>query len=331
MEKKRLPPINSDIFFYPQEQPGYLRITGPDRQAFLQRQTTNDIDRLSAEKALVTVLTSPTGRILDVLSVIEDDEVLYVLTLPQQGENTYSFLRSRIFFKDKVSISEISQEICQVDLLGPGVGIFLQELGATQPVLEKGAFPFQIAGNSVWVLKYESLGNRLLVGREMWPAVLTELQEKGAKALSTESYQVMRVESGLPAPGHELSEDYSPLETGLQWAVAENKGCYTGQEVLARQINYDKITRSLVGLLMEEVPSIGDQVYIPDSNQPQGQITSIAESRRFGPIALAVIKRPHHLPGNNLIIQSGDKNVSSQTVALPFQESVFPLEQSSSR
>ena len=305
--------------FYEQEKPGYLRITGDDRHTFLQRQTTNDINLLSPERSLVTVLTSPTGRILDVLWVIDEDEAFGVLTLPGQGEQTFNFLSSRIFFMDKVSLVDASHEICQIDLLGPGASEFLQELGAVRNPQENETLSIKIAQIPVRVLFQRNADHRLLIPREACHQVLNELENNGATQLSPESYEILRIETGLPAAGHELTEDYTPLETGFQWTISDNKGCYTGQEVIARQVNYDKITRQLVGLLMSDVPQIGGTLYPLNKEQPVGKITSLALSPRFGPIALAIVKRPFHQPGNELVTHSEEQNITATTTALPFQ------------
>jgi len=305
--------------FYKQENPGYFRITGQDRHDFLQRQTTNDIYLLSPDRYLVTVLTTPAGRILDVLCVFEGDETFDLLTLPGQGEQTFNFLSSRIFFMDKVTLVDASQEICQIDLLGPGVGEFLQAKGAIQNSQQNETITIKMAQIPARVLTQRNAGHHLLIPRETCDQVLHELENNGAAPLSSESYEIMRIEAGLPAARHELTEDYTPLETGFQWAVSSNKGCYTGQEVIARQINYNKITRQLVGLLMSDIPKIGDALYPLEKEQPVGRITSVALSPRFGPIALAIVKRPFQEPGVELVTHYDGHRLTATTTSLPFQ------------
>jgi folate-binding protein YgfZ len=307
------------ITFYQHSNPGYLRITGSDRHSFLQRQTTNNIDLLSPDRSLVTVLTSPAGRILDVLWVIDEDESLGVMTLPGQREQTLNFLQSRIFFMDKVILEDASQGLSQVDLLGSRVREFLEDLSNVQKPADNEILTLNITGFPVKVLVQRDFAHRLLVPQEASRQVLAELEASGAESLSPDSFEILRVESGLPASGNELTEDYTPLETGFRWAVSDNKGCYTGQEVIARQVNYDKITRQLVGLRMSETPQIGDTLYPLDKQQPVGKVTSSALSPRFGPIALAIIKRPFHQPGNELLTGDGEQSITAKTTALPFQ------------
>ncbi len=305
--------------FFQHSDPGYIRIAGSDRHAFIQRQTTNNIDLLSPDRSLVTVLTSPAGRILDVLWVIDEGETFGVLTLPGQGKKTLNFLLSRIFFMDKVTLEEASSEFAQIDLMGSGRNKFLQDLFDTQINFEQDLLTTNIVGIPIRFLVQKNLAHRLLVPKSAIQNMINELEAKGATTLSSDSFEILRVEAGLPAAGHELTEDYTPLEVGFQWTVSDNKGCYTGQEVIARQVNYDKITRQMVGLTMSEIPHIGDTLYPSDHNQPIGKVTSTALSPRFGPIALAIIKRPFHEPGNVLLISNQGQNLTAETTALPFR------------
>ena len=100
-----------------------------------------------------------------------------------------------------------------------------------------------------------------------------------------------RIEAGRPIPGAELTDAYNPLESGMAWVCADDKGCYTGQEIIARQVNYDKITKTLVGLVSDKALVDGAEVQADGRNM--GTVTSAAYSPALGKfIALAVIKRP---------------------------------------
>lgn len=305
--------------FYPQPEAGYLRIGGPDRQSFLQRQSTNDLGLLSPERRVTTVLTSATARILDVLTLISEPEAIGAITLPGLASETTRFLKSRIFFTDKVTVEDGSGEFAQIDLIGPIAAQTLLQLGLNR-VPSQSDFAFgDISGVRVQVVSQHGLGYRLMVAAEEAEKITAALAESGAAQLAPESYAVIRVEAGLAAAGHELTEDYTPLETGLAWAISKDKGCYTGQEVIARQITYDKITRQLVGLKLEEEVKTGDRVWTLEDNKSVGNITSTAFSPRFGQIALAVIKRPYYEPGTKVSIGDLDAAIQATVTPLPFQ------------
>lgn len=306
--------------FYQHESPGYFHIAGEDRRDFLQRQSTNNIDLVSPDTFLVTVLTSPTARIHDVLVVIDEGDLDGVLTLPGRGKETIEFLQSRIFFMDKVTLVDVSQDFVQLDLMGPGTKDLIDQFSGNNQ-LEIGQIQsIESHDISLRILYQRDHEFRLLIPHENAPKVISMLQENGVSPLTTNIFNILRIEAGLPAAGHELTDNYTPLETGLKWTIAEDKGCYTGQEVIARQINYDKITRHLVGVRLNEIPILGESLYPLDNNQPVGKITSTAQSPRFGPIALAIVKRPHNHPGSEIRVGNQEKSIIGSISSLPFQE-----------
>jgi len=309
------------ISYYPIPSSGYLRIGGVDRIEFLQRQTTNDLHLVQPGRAVLTVLTTPAARILDVLYVLPEVEALGVITLPGRNESTRRYLQSRVFFMDKVTVADLSAELAQIDLLGPDIPMFLERLGIN-PLLQ----PDQVAtgvfeGDTVQALALEpsfGLGVRLLLPAGRITAIQTLLEQIGATQLLDEEYSLLRIEGGLPSAGAELTEDYTPLEAGLAAAISSTKGCYTGQEVIARQVTYDKVTQHLCGLEVARRAHPGERVWGLEGS-PVGKITSAVHSPRFGEIALAVLKRPHHEPGADVWVgERFESAVVGRVVALPF-------------
>ncbi len=298
---------------------GCLRIEGEDRQAFLQRQTTNDVRGLAPERAVLTVLTSSTARTLDVLYLLPEETAIAALTLPGRAPATGQFLRSRIFFMDKVSLVDASPASVQIDLFGPRAPQVLERLGAATPEVDQVVdVPWQAL--TLRVLRLQpafGLGFRLLAAQEALQPLCQALAQAGAAALDAATLEVLRIEAGLPAGGAELSETYTPLEAGLKPAISSTKGCYTGQEVIARQITYDKVTQHLAGLRLEAPVEPGVRVYTSEGDLA-GTVTSAALSPRLGALALAVLKRPHHAPGTALRVGGADGQ-PALVAALPFE------------
>ena len=312
--------------FFVHPAPGYFRLSGPDRRAYLQRQTTNDITQLRPGRVLVTVLTSPAARILDVFTLIEQGDLIGILTLPGQGEGTFRFLRSRIFFNDKVALEDTSLEFSLVDVIGPMAPRFLESLGQIQD-LQGDDLLVQHLGDQelrVWQLPELGLrptlrsGLRLLVPTQQLSRLRTSLRDFKSVKLSAEAYDLLRIEAGIPASAHELTEEYTPLETGLGAAISHTKGCYTGQEVIARQITYDKVTRQMVGLKLDVETRVGEDLRQIDTRQAIGKITSATLSPRFGPIALGVVRKPYDQPGSQLLIGDALGGHPGLVIALPF-------------
>ncbi len=295
--------------------PGYLRLSGADRVDFLQRQTTNDIRLLDPTHALTSVLTSPTARILDVLTLLEEGDQIGLLTLSGRSDNTASFLRGRIFFNDDVRLDDLSAEFDQVIIYGPTASDTLASLGMPPPgegEVSRGSFD----GISIAVIGVRGAGepeNHILIPKDFTENAISALKSAGASQISEEIFWLLRIEDGIPSARGELNEAFTPLEVGLQEAaISLTKGCYTGQEIIARQVNYDKVTRRLVGLRLSAPVDPGVQVRA--DGKPAGQITSIASSPRFGVIALAVLKRPYDQAGTHVNVE----DVQAEVIELPF-------------
>lgn len=310
----------SGVVHSPQPDAGFLRLSGEDRLDFLQRQSSNDLHQLAPDRAVVTVLTSATARILDVLWVLEDEGALGVVTLPGRSTQTTSYLKGKIFFMDQVEVEELSGEMAQADLDGSEVQTWLSEQGF-EPRDEPGeVLSGEVAGIAARMVRRTGLsgvGYRALAPGVTMEELSAALTRAGAPALDPDARETLRVEAGLPAADHELTEAYTPLEVGLAEAVSSTKGCYTGQEVLARQITYDKVTRQLVGLRVADPVDEGTRLWA--EGRAVGEITSSARSSRLGPIALGVVRRPHHAPGTALVAgEEEDGGSPAEVVPLPF-------------
>jgi folate-binding protein YgfZ len=300
--------------FYRVPDPGYLRITGADRIDFIQRQTTNDARLLKPDRSQRTVLTTPTARMIDVWRLVMAQDAVDVITLPGRGLTTANYLKTRIFFMDKVTVTDASAEVALFEVFGAETAHVASgiELPGDDRVITA-----TVGGVEIRVIGAPEIDGWLLVVPAGYAGEMAEwLAQAGAVALAPAAYDLLRIEAGRPAVGHELTEDYTPLEANLDAAISDSKGCYTGQEVIARQITYDKVTRRLVGLRLSEIVILGATVSA--DGRSAGTVTSAAESPRFGPIALAVIKRPFFEPGTAVTVGEGENAVHGEVVVLPF-------------
>jgi folate-binding protein YgfZ len=287
-----------------------LLLADADRVDFLQRMTTNDIKRLRPGESCVTVLTSPTAKIVHVFTAMADADVLWLLPAPGDSAALERHLRGQIFFMDKVRVSRPDAPYSRLRVLGPNAAQALEASGiAPLPDVDGG---WRRVGGCI-VLRQETYdlpGYELLVPADRLKQALLSLN---AVALDEMAYTARRIELGRPAPGAELTSEYNPLEAGLEWACADNKGCYTGQEIIARQITYDKVTRTLVGLRAEILLDPGAVVQV--GGREIGRITSSAFSPILqAPVALAILKRPHNAVGMQVIVDEVEATVAS----LPF-------------
>ncbi len=308
--------------WYEIPQPGCLSIRGRDRASYLQRQTTHDVRLLGENRGLPTILTSPNGRILDVLYLVPGPEdSIIALTLPGKGSVTSAYFNQRIFFMDQVTVEDQSAAYAQIDLIGPCRADILSLLGFSQSPEADEILTVAWEGQPVHLLSSSAplwAGWRLLIPAMVVPMIKSILEETGTPRLTDEIYHLLHVESGTPQVDSELTEDFTPLETGLQAAVSDSKGCYTGQEVLARQITYDKVTQKLCGLHLSELPLADHTIW--HAGKQVGKVTSTGISPRFGPIGLGMIKRPHFEPGTQVLVGAQpDQAQAADVCSVPFQ------------
>ena len=300
---------------------GLLSLADADRVDFLQRMTTNDVKALKgtgdAGNSCVTVLTSPTAKIIQVFTVLARADDLLLLPALGATEALARYLRGQIFFMDKVKVSDLTPQFARLRLVGPQA---LTAVAAT-------GLDMQGAGEGEWrgrddllvvaQRQYDLPGFEIVVAQARQEEIATRLAAVGAVVLEgDDTYQARRIELGRPLPGAELAGEYSPLEAGLGWACAENKGCYTGQEIIARQITYDKVTRALVGIAGDAPLSPG--ATLTAGGREVGTVTSTAYSPLLGsPIALAIVKRPNDVPGTELQAEGNSVRVTALPFAAP--------------
>jgi folate-binding protein YgfZ len=293
--------------FYIVPNHGYLVFSGDTREDYLQRQTTNDLSLLSLTRALPNFLTSANGRILEFFTLLQVGESIGMLTQPGHGAGLADYFKKRIFFNDKVTVEDKSAEWVLIELYGPGAESSLRKLGfdclpKPDEVLQSGSLRAIGTPGPAKVM--------VLLARPESDEVLAKLD---AKELGRETRETLRIEA-MQAGDPEFSGEYTPFELRLDRYVSTEKGCYTGQEVLARQVTYDKIVRRLVQVRSDSAIKSGTNVLA--EGKSAGQVTSSASSPRLGHIALAVLRKPFDVGGTGVEL-ADDQNPVAGLVFLP--------------
>jgi aminomethyltransferase len=312
---------------YDEGSAGRIFMRGRDRADLLQRLSTADMLRLPPGQGLRTVLTTAIGRIIDLLTVYALDDALLLVTSPGQGGAVWSHLKKNIFFQDQVTMESAGRSYGQLALFGPHAAALLADL-AGAALDELPLFHTQtieLAGAPTIAARRPGLGGQgftLFVPTAHLDAARAALLETGAAALSDAAFDVLRVEQGYGAFGRELSQEYIPLETGLLDAVSFTKGCYVGQEIIARMESRGRLAKQLRGLKLagdgREWSAIAP-AKLDVEGKEAGDLTSAVLSPRFGPIALAYVRSAHAAPGSRVGIAG--TGLSAEVVELPFGES----------
>ena len=305
---------------------GRVVLRGKDHRDLLQRISTNEINGLKPGEGALTVFLNPRGRILDLVHAVANEDQVLLITSAGNCKRIHEWIDSFVF-REEVTLEESSKDTL-LGLYGPGAGPLLENLTGLanledlRTAWHREAQLGQMRLRIIRTLPLAGSGFFTLVASEDAASVWVALVGAGAVPAGEQALERLRVESGVPALGHELSEDQNPWEASLDQAISLTKGCYTGQEVVARLNTYKKVQRKLAGLAMdaEGLPDVGSQVFQGD--RPIGKVTSSAPSpldRK--PIALAFLALPHPPPGARVEVDSGGTRLAARTRALPFVSS----------
>ncbi|KAI9131222.1 folate-binding protein YgfZ [Acaryochloris sp. CCMEE 5410] len=270
---------------------GRLQFTDQDRLSFLHNQTTNTFKTLKPGEGCESVFVTSTARTIDLVSAYVTEEAVVLLVSPTRRAQLMSWCDRYIFFGDKVKIADITAQTITFSLLGPESSRILHKLGISDlPESPHHHITTQIKGHTVRVASGSGLttpGYTLFadtkVGAELWQA----LTEQGACPLGEKAWEQLRVTEGRPKPGAELTEDFNPLEAGLWQTISFDKGCYIGQETIARLNTYQGVKQRLWGIQLSESVSVDTPITLEDKKV--GVLTSLVETAE-GPVGLGYVK-----------------------------------------
>ncbi len=300
---------------------GRFAVGGADGGALLHHLTTNDIKALRPGAGCDAALLTSKARLLDVLSVFRRDDDFLVIASPNRRAMFAPHAQKFILYRQDVRIEDITDASALWGLFGPATPQFLESIGAgdmpdaplntPQKINHDGA-EFHIARTS-----------RLpLPGLLLWsdePVKLSELARgSGLPICDNETYNTLRVEAGVAVAGLEVSEDINPWEAGLDSAISLHKGCYNGQEIIARLNTYKKVKQRLRGLKLQSAIPMGERAALECGGRNAGFITSSVLSPRFGPVALAYVRGDYASAGQQVEVVRGDERQSATVADLPF-------------
>lgn len=306
-----------DVLIARHPDPGVLIAAGKDRLSLLHRMSTNDVEGMSVETIRRSVLTNPIARIVDVLRVISLKDKALLLTSPGRWETVLNWLLGYIFFQDDVQLTREADARSEWGLYGPSAAEVVSALfpGLTLP---QGEAVVRTDGGFVWQVDRPAAGGyHLLLDPETTARASERWSGRGGEAVDAAAYQILRIEAGLPEMVHEIRSDSIPLEVGLREAISFSKGCYIGQEIIARMDSRGRQAHVLVGLRLSDEARPGETVY--QDEREVGELTSVARSPESGWIALASV-RPGVLDDRAGLVHVGPRRSQGTAVRLPMRE-----------
>lgn len=292
-----------------------LKLSGPDAVAFLQNYTTADLKALGEGEGLQTALTTWKGTMIDHAFVYRLEDGLRVIGHVGTAPVIRRALEKFMFGVD-LEIEDLTEARGMLHVFGPNAARVLEEAAAGEAVADLPMHAFRLVGLGgadalvarTWPLA--GLGFMVLVPSEQASQALEAVSAAARAAdvpfIGQEAYEILRVEAGIPSFPGEINEDRNPWEVRLSDSVSMRKGCYLGQEVVARLANYQKVQRYLVGLDLSGPVEAGAALLDPEG-KAVGMVTSVAlapDAER--PVALGFLRPEWAEEGRTVRVAVGE-------------------------
>jgi hypothetical protein len=294
---------------------GRIKITGADRHRFLHNQTTNDFNSLQPGQGCDTVFVTSTGRTIDLATAYVTEDAILLLVSPGYNQRLIEWMDRFIFFADKVELEDITESTVAFSLLGEGLlpelDVIAHQPYATHQLITLNGIEVRAAiGSGLATPGYTVIANAS--DRETLWQTLT-----ASATPATQTWEQLRIQQGRPAPGQELTDDNNPLEAGLWQTISLSKGCYIGQETIARLHTYRGVKQQLWGIQMNAPAE--PETPITSNEEKIGKLTSYTTTPT-GHFGLAYIRTKAVTPGLKVAIG----NATGELVALPFITHEYP-------
>ena len=290
---------------------GKLAFSGDDAAEFLQGQVSNDVEGLTPGRGCYAALLTPKGKMLADLRILRTGDELLLDTERVALQEVFNVLR-RTMLGHRVELHKRTLERGLLSLVGPQA-VAVAGAGELADAPEHQHRMIALGGVPARAIRTD-LGLDLLCESADTDALRAALLDAGAGAVGEEALEILRVERGRPRFGIDLDDSVIPQEAGLnERAVSFTKGCYVGQETVARLHYRGKPNRHLRGLRLSAPAQTGQP--LRHEQREVGRLGSVAVSPRLGPLGLALVRREVE-PGESVAV--GSSGVRGEVVALPF-------------
>ncbi len=283
---------------------GRLVVSGSDAIDLLNRLSTNDLEKLEPGNGMSSVLTTNKGRIIDLLHVLRNGDSLLILTSPGTQQKVAEWIEFYTFIED-VSIKDITETTSEGLFIGGQAAELLAESGYLHSPLDANLSHVQTGDcDSLATIIRADIGE--LTAYRIIARSESPLPDFGLSTLNEDDFRTLRIEQAIAAYPAEMNEDRNPLEANLKPHISFNKGCYIGQEVVARLNTYDRVQRFMCRLEFDDGTKIasGSQIIVDDS--AVGEVTSSAPG-----IALAFLRKRHYEDGAQVTVESDGASVTA--------------------
>jgi folate-binding protein YgfZ len=304
---------------------GRLLVSGSEAVMFLNGLITNDMKTLALNSWMPAVFPNVQGRLLAAVRIIHREDGFLIDTEGPTFE-TVAKLLERFTVAGDFRVTDLTSETVTLSLQGRNVPeVVLQTLGETAASVQRQEmFTVQLKNDSnVSVIRATHTaedGFDLFVDRNEAQTLHNSLTKAGAHPVGPDALETLRVEAGIPRYGVDMDETNVVTETNLDDAVSFTKGCYIGQEIIARIKYRGHVAKKLTGLLFENQVALESGAKILSSDDKEiGRVTSSAFSPRLGrTVALGYVKYDYLEPGTKVRVSSADEEYAAAVAEIPF-------------
>ena len=303
------------VGFFEMSDQGKIEVKGPDRVTFLHSMISNDVDGLMEWSGHYGTFLTARGRIVsDFYYYKLPDRIIIDVRNDLLGKTIQTL--EKYIVMDEVYLEDISETKRHFSLQGPRSLDLLQALfGSSGPSTQYGMQEREWEDQVVWLIRKDQISKLgfeiilpLPVGDRLQQAILEKGERLGLQRVSEDVLEILRVESKLPRYGVDMDENRYPMEAQLHEAISLTKGCYIGQEVVAKATHVGGVANLLMGLKFKDSLIPPKDSPVKDGDKQIGIITSAVFSPRLGcPIALAYLKRPFARAGKQYHVDTDER------------------------
>ncbi len=300
---------------------GKIRMTGKDGPDLLNRLTSNETLKLAPGHFTTTVLTSNKGRIVEHLTVYTTAEnEITLLCGPGNAQKVIDYIDKFVFGED-VQMADVTSELALFHVLGKDASSVITKLTSNAALFaERLLLSIDVGGAHAFVSQAPTIAGVSSAFVLCTATNAAQVQSAiGGVPISAEAYEVLRIEAGVPMHDKELNEEHNPWEARLNKSIDLHKGCYVGQEVIARLNTYEKVARLMIGLEFPAgaLPAADAKLYA-DGNEV-GNVTSAVFSPRLNKnIGLGYVRMKWTVAGSKLNVGVPDSAHGAAVADLPF-------------
>ena len=294
---------------------GVVKLTGTDRVSWLQGMLTNDVQKLRSGTGCYAAHLTPQGKIVAHMHVLVDDDGVW-LSLERAVIPKLLAALDKLLIMEEVQMADVSEDYSILALIGPKAAGAL-ESWIDEPLKLAGKYTHRKVDDSRILVS--DLGYDVWVPRGKADKVLRFLAQSGATAIDHGTWDVLRTEAGIPVYGVDIDETTMMPEIG-EAGVSYEKGCYIGQEVVAKVKYIGHVNRRFVGLTLssKQLPELKSPVR--KGGREVGYLTTTLFSPGLEkPIALGFVSRVAYAPGSEVEVVSKENVLPAIIVELPFK------------